>query len=77
MVRRSAILALATAFARSYGTPSMPWPVARARGLARDAVPDGTSFPDFSLIYVVRRDEVEVVAVAHGKRRPGYWRPRL
>lgn len=33
-------------------------------------------FP-FSLVYVVRGDEVEVVAVAHAKRRPGYWRSRL
>jgi plasmid stabilization system protein ParE len=32
-------------------------------------------FP-FSLIYRVRDDEVEVLAVAHGKRRPGYWQSR-
>ncbi|MGH7323117.1 MAG: type II toxin-antitoxin system RelE/ParE family toxin [Candidatus Rokuibacteriota bacterium] len=31
----------------------------------------------FSLVYVLRGDEVEVVAVAHGRRRPGYWRSRL
>jgi toxin ParE1/3/4 len=31
----------------------------------------------FSLVYILRRDEVEVVAVAHGRRRPGYWRSRL
>jgi len=31
----------------------------------------------FSLIYVVRGDGIEVVAVAHGRRRPGYWRSRL
>ncbi|MGN2392772.1 type II toxin-antitoxin system RelE/ParE family toxin [Pelomicrobium sp. G1] len=35
-------------------------------------------FPRFpySLIYRLRGDEVEVLAVAHGKRRPGYWRAR-
>lgn len=33
-------------------------------------------FP-FSLIYRVRDDEAEVIAVAHAKRRPGYWRSRL
>lgn len=33
-------------------------------------------FP-FSLVYRLRDHEVEVVAVAHGKRRPGYWQPRM
>ncbi len=33
-------------------------------------------FP-FSLIYVDRGGEVELIAVAHGRRRPGYWRTRL
>ncbi len=33
-------------------------------------------FP-FSLVYRIRADEVEVVAVAHGRRRPGYCRSRL
>lgn len=33
-------------------------------------------FP-FSLVYRMRGDEVEVLAVAHGRRRPGYWRARL
>ena len=32
-------------------------------------------FP-FSLIYCVTDEEIEIVAVAHGKRRPGYWRSR-
>ena len=31
----------------------------------------------FSLVYVLRGDDIEVVAVAHGRRRPGYWRSRL
>ena len=32
-------------------------------------------FP-FNLIYRVSSDTVEVIAVAHQKRRPGYWRKR-
>ncbi len=33
-------------------------------------------FP-YAVIYVVRSDGVLVVAVQHGKRRPGYWKRRL
>jgi plasmid stabilization system protein ParE len=33
-------------------------------------------FP-FALIYVERPDRIVGVAVAHLKRRPGYWRARL
>ena len=33
-------------------------------------------FP-FALIYDFRRDVVFVVAVAHHRRKPGYWRSRL
>jgi plasmid stabilization system protein ParE len=32
-------------------------------------------FP-FSLVYRVRNGEIEIVAVAHHRRRPGYWRSR-
>lgn len=32
-------------------------------------------FP-FALAYMVRADEVVVLAVAHASRRPGYWRVR-
>ena len=31
----------------------------------------------FTLVYILRGDVIEVVAVAHGRRRPGYWRSRL
>jgi plasmid stabilization system protein ParE len=31
----------------------------------------------FSVVYLLRGDVIEVVAVAHGRRRPGYWRSRL
>src|SRR2546423_4256947 len=34
------------------------------------------TFP-FSLVYFVEGEIVNIVAVAHGKRRPGYWRKRL
>jgi plasmid stabilization system protein ParE len=43
---------------------------------------DGTSryvfrkFP-YSVIYFVEDDVLVIVAVAHDKRRPGYWRGRL
>ena len=31
----------------------------------------------FSLVYFVEDDTINVVAVAHESRRPGYWRQRL
>ena len=31
----------------------------------------------FSIVDVVREDEVVILAVAPFRRRPGYWRPRL
>ena len=34
-----------------------------------------TKFP-YSLIYSVRPDQIRVLAVAHHKRRPFYWRGR-
>ncbi len=33
-------------------------------------------FP-FGLIYQVKADEVRIIAIAHQKQRPGYWRGRL
>lgn len=36
----------------------------------------GTTFP-YALIYVERPDRLFIVAVAHFKRRPDYWRRRL
>jgi len=33
-------------------------------------------FP-FLVVYRVKQAIVEVVAVAHGRRRPGYWKSRL
>jgi len=33
-------------------------------------------FP-FSVIYLDDPDQITIIAVAHGKRRPGYWKHRL
>ena len=35
-----------------------------------------TRFP-YALIYSATDDLLHVVAVAHARRRPGYWRPRV
>jgi hypothetical protein len=36
----------------------------------------GPRFP-YSVVYLEDEDEIWVLAVAHAKRRPGYWRGRL
>ena len=68
-----------TGFARSYAMQSMPLPRTRAHGSVMEAVHEGTSSRDFPSpwYYRLRGDEVEVIAMAHGRRRPGYWRSRL
>jgi len=33
-------------------------------------------FP-YAIVFLVRREEVRVLAVAHVKRRPGYWLSRI
>jgi toxin ParE1/3/4 len=43
-------------------------PVVRSKGV------DG--FP-FRVVYFVQDDLLTIVAVAHSKRRPGYWRERV
>ena len=43
------------------------------RGLRRALL---QRFP-FSVIYSEQRDAILVVAIAHQKRRPGYWRERI
>jgi plasmid stabilization system protein ParE len=47
------------------------WPEA-TRGERRFILP---RFP-YSILYRIRSDAVFVVAVAHQRRRPGYWRDR-
>lgn len=44
------------------------FPVIRRRGI--DVFPYG-------IVYFVRDDEATIIAYAHAKRRPGYWRSRL
>jgi plasmid stabilization system protein ParE len=34
------------------------------------------SYP-YSLVYFIEESTINVVAIAHDKRRPGYWRERL
>ena len=33
-------------------------------------------FP-YLIVYRITEDKLQVIAVAHGKRKPGYWRHRL
>jgi plasmid stabilization system protein ParE len=47
------------------------WPRIAGR-LRRYVLP---RFP-FSLVYRLMRTEIEVIAVAHHRRKPGYWRFR-
>ncbi|MCK5927076.1 MAG: type II toxin-antitoxin system RelE/ParE family toxin [Nocardioides sp.] len=42
-------------------------PVVRSKGV--------NGFP-YRVVYLVRGDRLTIVAVAHAKRRPGYWRDR-
>jgi len=50
------------------------WPLWRGRTDVRRRVLK--RFP-YSLVYLVHEDQVVILAVAHHKRRPGYWLPRL
>lgn len=43
-------------------------PVVRTKGVH--------DFP-YRIVYFVREDELFVVAIAHDRRRPGYWHDRL
>jgi len=48
------------------------WPAYTARTRRHRS----TRFP-YAVIYQVLEQEIHVVAIAHGARRPGYWRKRL
>lgn len=54
------------------GTAPERWP-RHIHGTRRLVFP---RFP-YTVIYRVKRDEVQVVAVAHQSRRPAYWKNRL
>lgn len=53
------------------GTDPLAWPAYLA-GTRRYLL---RRFP-FSVVFRVREDGLQVVAVAHARRRPGYWRIR-
>lgn len=57
------------------------WPDSAPLYRGRQRVPvvrrKGVEVFPYGIIYFVRDDEVVVVAYAHEKRRPGYWRKRL
>jgi plasmid stabilization system protein ParE len=48
------------------------WPLGR-RGTRKFILPN---FP-FALIYREFPSKIQIIAVAHGKRRPDYWKERL
>ncbi|MGH7778377.1 MAG: type II toxin-antitoxin system RelE/ParE family toxin [Candidatus Binataceae bacterium] len=50
------------------------WPGWRARPQVRRFILN--RFP-FSIAYIAWRQRVLILAVAHGRRRPGYWRARV
>jgi plasmid stabilization system protein ParE len=51
-------------------------PLARAEYIAGTRRYLFRRFP-FSIVYRVSSDVIEVIAVAHARRRPGYWAKRL
>ena len=57
------------------------WPDSAPLYRGRQRIPrlrrKGTDVFPYGIIYFVRDDEVIVVAYAHERRRPGYWRKRL
>lgn len=57
------------------------WPEAAPLYRGRQRVPlirrKSTEVFPYGIVYLVLDDEVVIVAYAHEKRRPGYWRKRL
>jgi toxin ParE1/3/4 len=64
---------LVNAVERIIGTPEA-WPISAYDPRARQYLL--ARFP-YSVVYVVAGETVVVAAVAHAKRRPGYWRERV
>jgi plasmid stabilization system protein ParE len=54
-------------------TPQAGTPESADRNTRRVLIPR----VPYQLVYHLRPDEIVVVAVAHLKRRPGYWKSRL
>lgn len=48
------------------------WPVDEATAVRRARM---ARFP-FAIVYLIDNGDVVIIAVAHAKRRPGYWRNR-
>jgi plasmid stabilization system protein ParE len=64
-----------TAAVERVGEEPLVWPISQYDPRTRRHLL--SRFP-YSLVYVVRFDgEVTVAAVAHAKRKPGYWRNRI
>lgn len=59
----------------------LKWPLAAAplSRPHRDPIVRSASVPDFPyrIIYFVTRDELVLIAYAHERRKPGYWKRRL
>lgn len=47
-------------------------PISSYHGLRKIVLP---SFPHY-VIYKINHDWIQVLAIAHGKRQPGYWKER-
>lgn len=59
----------------------LEWPATAPRRSARDPNREirqarMRDYP-YGIVYEVRKDALVILAVAHGKRRPNYWRTRL
>ena len=71
---------LATRFAAAFNNASTKIetrPLAQARYLLQTRMVRTKRFP-FLLVFVeIARDHMLILAVAHVRRRPGYWRRRL
>lgn len=68
LAARGFLLEVANAVTTIVEAPSR-WPHGRA-GTRRYVLPH--SYP-FTVVYRLAGDEIEIVAVAHHKRRPGFW----
>lgn len=59
----------------------LEWPESGSVWPGWDSIPVVRSrpVPDFPyrLVYLLHADELVVVAIAHAKRKPGYWRDRV
>lgn len=52
------------------------WPLRRGGGRRRDARAFVLDRFPFAVVYRIHPTEIRVLAIAHAKRRPGYWTRR-